>query len=34
LQELASFKTFVADIVERCDSPPVSAAATVVGGYR
>jgi len=29
-----SFKAFIAEIVERCDSPPVSAAATIVGGYR
>jgi hypothetical protein len=34
LQELVSFKAFVADIAERCDSPPVSSAATIVGGYR
>ena len=34
LQEPVSFKAFIAEIVERCDSPPVSAAATIVGGYR
>jgi hypothetical protein len=34
LQELVSFKAFIADIVERCDNPPISGAATIIGGFR
>jgi hypothetical protein len=34
LQALPAFQAFVADIVDRCDVPPVAKAATVVGGFR
>jgi hypothetical protein len=34
LQDVAAFQAFVADIDDRCDSPPVAMGATVVGGYR
>jgi hypothetical protein len=34
LQALPAFQAFVADIVDRCDVPPVAQGATVVGGFR
>jgi hypothetical protein len=34
LQAVPAFQTFVADIAERCDVPPVATGATIVGGYR
>jgi hypothetical protein len=34
LQELPAFQTFVADITDRCEVPPVATAATIVGGFR
>jgi hypothetical protein len=34
LQELLTFKAFMAGIAERSDSPPVTTAATIVGGFR
>ena len=34
LQSIPAFQAFVADIVERCDVPPIPMGATVVGGYR
>jgi len=34
LQALSAFQAFVADIVDRCDVPPVAQGATVVGGFR
>ena len=34
LQALPAFQAFVADIVDRCDVPPVANGATVVGGFR
>jgi hypothetical protein len=34
LQALPAFQAFVADIVDRCDVPPVARGATVVGGFR
>jgi hypothetical protein len=34
LQDLHSFQAFVADLAERCDAPPVTSGATIVGGYR
>ena len=34
LQKVPAFQTFVADIADRCEVPPLAMAATVVGGYR
>jgi hypothetical protein len=34
LQSVPAFQAFVAGISDRCDIPPVSMGATVVGGYR
>jgi hypothetical protein len=34
LQAVPSFETFVTDIAERCDIPPVAMRATIVGGFR
>ena len=34
LQAMPAFQAFVADIVDRCDVPPESSGATVVGGFR
>ena len=34
LQAVPAFQAFVADIADRCDTPPVATAATIVGGYR
>jgi hypothetical protein len=34
LQDVSAFQAFVADIADRCDSPPVASGATVVGSYR
>jgi hypothetical protein len=34
LQEMPAFRAFVADLAGRCDTPPTSKGATVVGGYR
>ena len=34
LQALPAFQAFVADIADRCDSPPVATGATIVGGFR
>jgi hypothetical protein len=34
LQALESFQVFLADLGDRSDAPPVTAAATIVGGYR
>jgi hypothetical protein len=34
LQMVPAFQAFMADLVDRCDVPPVATDATVVGGYR
>lgn len=34
LSQLAAFQAFVRDIGDRCDEPPVSRSATLVGSYR
>jgi hypothetical protein len=34
LQDVPAFRSFVADIGERCDVPPLAMGATIVGGYR
>jgi hypothetical protein len=34
LQELGSFQAFLADLDDRCEAPPVTAGANIVGGYR
>jgi hypothetical protein len=34
VQDLSTFKAFVANIVDRCESPPVETKALAVGGYR
>jgi hypothetical protein len=34
LQDVPAFQAFVADIGDRCDVPPLTMGATVVGGYR
>jgi hypothetical protein len=34
LQALPAFQAFIADIVDRCDVPPMAQGATVVGGFR
>ena len=34
LPEQASFKKFVEKIADRCDEPPVAAAAEIIGSYR
>lgn len=34
LANTTAFRAFVANIAERCDQPPVSQDATVVGSYR
>ena len=34
LAEIAAFSEFTRDIAERCDEPPFSQDATVVGSYR
>jgi hypothetical protein len=34
LQAMPAFRAFAADIVDRCDIPPVVTGATIVGGYR
>ena len=34
LQAVPAFQTFVADIADRCDIPPVATGATTVGSYR
>jgi len=34
LQALESFQAFLADLTDRIDAPPVTTAATIVGGYR
>lgn len=34
LPETSAFKDFLAEIKERCDEPPVAAAADIVGSYR
>jgi hypothetical protein len=34
LQDVPAFQAFLADIADRCDVPPISSAATVVGGFR
>jgi hypothetical protein len=33
LQDVPAFQTFVADIADRCDIPPVATSATIVGAY-
>jgi len=34
LQEVPAFRSFVAGIGDRCDTPPVATGATIVGSYR
>ena len=34
LQAVPAFQAFLAEIADRCDTPPVAARATLVGGYR
>jgi hypothetical protein len=34
LQDVPAFQAFLADIADRCDVPPASSAATIVGGFR
>jgi hypothetical protein len=34
LPAMPAYQAFVADIDERCDTAPVAAGATIVGGYR
>jgi hypothetical protein len=34
LRVVPAFQAFMADLADRCDVLPVSAEATVVGGYR
>jgi hypothetical protein len=34
LQAVPAFQAFVADIADRCDTPPVATGATIVGSYR
>ena len=34
LQAVPAFQAFLADIDDRCDSPPEATGATIVGGYR
>jgi hypothetical protein len=34
LQALPAFQAFLAHIAERCETPPVAAGATIVGGYK
>jgi hypothetical protein len=34
LDSVPAFRAFVADIADRCDSPPMASRATIVGGYR
>lgn len=34
LPEQASFRKFVENIKDRCDEPPVAAAAEIIGSYR
>jgi hypothetical protein len=34
LQAVPAFQAFMADIADRCASPPVATRATIVGGYR
>jgi hypothetical protein len=34
LDAVPAFQTFVANIAERCDVPPIASRATIVGGYR
>lgn len=34
LQDVPAFQAFVANIAERCDTPPEARGATVVGGFR
>ena len=34
LQDVPAFQTFVADIADRCEVPPLAMGATVVGSWR
>ncbi len=34
LSEISAFKTFVAEIKDRCEEPPVATTADIVGSYR
>ena len=34
LQDVPAFRTFVADVADRCDVAPIAMGATIVGGYR
>jgi hypothetical protein len=34
LQDVPAFGAFLADVVDRCDVPPLAMSATIVGGYR
>jgi hypothetical protein len=34
LEAMTAFQAFVSNIAERCDVPPVTSGATIVGGYR
>ena len=34
LTDVPAFQTFVSDIADRCDVPPLAMGATLVGGYR
>lgn len=34
LQDVPAFRTFVADVGDRCDVAPIAMGATIVGGYR
>ena len=34
LQDVPAFQSFVDDIADRCDIPPVATRASIVGGYR
>jgi len=34
LHDVPAFRTFVADVADRCDVAPIAMGATIVGGYR
>jgi hypothetical protein len=34
LQAVPAFQSFVSNIAERCEVPPMASGATIVGGYR
>jgi hypothetical protein len=34
LSQLTAFREFVRDVADRCDEPPVSRSATLIGSYR